>query len=224
MKKVLAGCLIVLAIALIGFGVAGYYAYRLARPMIESAGDYVERASEMARLGDRVANKAPYVPPANGELTASQVDRFVAVQGRVRNELGDRWTEIEVKSAEIRKKTEGRQDLSFAEVRSIFSDVANIYVEARRAQVGALNIHKFSDGEYSWVKRRVYAAAGMQFVSGLDLSAIEDLAREGAQKTSTKLPDLPDLPRPEVPPANIKLIKPHAGQLKEWIPMAVLGL
>ena len=221
MKKLLTGCLIVLVIAMIGFGVAGYYAYRYARPMIESAGDYVSRAGELSQLGDRVANKAPYVPPTNGELTAAQVDRFVAVQGRVRSELDNRWTEIEVKSAEIRKKTEGNQSLSFADLRSMFSDVANIYIEARRAQVGALNIHKFSDGEYAWVKRRVYEAAGMEVASGLDFSALEDLAREGAQRASTKLPDMP---MPEVPPANIALVKPHLAQLKEWIPMAVLGL
>ena len=221
MKKILTGCLVVAVIAMIGFGVAGYYAYRLARPMIESAGDYVARAREMSRLGDRVANKSPYVPPKSGELTASQVDRFVAVQGRVRNELGDRWTEMETKSAEIRKKTERNEMLSFAEVRNIFSEMAGIYVDARRAQVNALNIHKFSDAEYTWVKRRVYEAAGMHIASGFDFSAIEDLARDGAQRSSTKLPDLP---MPEVPPGNIRLVKPHAEKLKEWIPMAVLGL
>jgi hypothetical protein len=221
MKKVLTGCLIVLVIAMIGFGVAGYYAYRLARPMIESAGDYVTRAGELSELGDRVANKAPYVPPQNGELTAGQVDRFVAVQGRVRSELDNRWTEIELKSAEIRKKTEGNETLSFADVRTIFSEFANIYIEARRAQVEALNIHKFSDGEYTWVKRRVYEAAGMEVASGLDFSAIEDLAREGAQRSSTKLPDMP---MPQVPPANIELVKPHIARLKEWLPMTVMGL
>lgn len=221
MKKVLAGCLIVLVIAMIGFGVAGYYAYRLARPMIESAGDYVTRAGELSELGDRVTNKTPYVPPQNGELTVAQVERFVAVQGRVRSELDNRWSEIEVKSAEIRKKTEGSEALSFADVRTIFSDFANIYIEARRAQVGALNIHKFSDEEYAWVKRRVYEAAGMEVASGLDFSALEDLAREGAQRSSTKLPDMP---MPQVPPANIELVKPHIARLKEWLPMAVLGL
>lgn len=221
MKKLLTGCLIVLVIALIGFGVAGYYAYRFARPMIESAGDYVSKAGEISRLGERVANKTPYVPPAHGELTASQVERFVAVQGRVRTELGDRWAEIEAKSAEIRRKTAGKQELSFAEVTEIFSGVAGLYADARRAQVGALNIHKFSDAEYTWVKRRVYEAAGMQVASGIDFSAIEDLARQGAQKTSTRLPDLP---KPEVPAANVKLVQPHVGKLKEWLPMAVLGL
>src|SRR5687768_11846132 len=63
-KKVLVGCLIVLVIAMIGFGVAGYYAYRWAQPMIQSTSDYLERAREMSRLGDRIANKSPYVPPA----------------------------------------------------------------------------------------------------------------------------------------------------------------
>jgi hypothetical protein len=221
MKKILTGCLIVLVIAMIGFGVAGYYAYRFARPMIESAGDYVSRAGELSQLGDRVANKATYVPPQNGELTAAQVERFVAVQGRVRSELDNRWTDIEAKSAEIRKKTEGNETLSFADVRTIFSDFANIYIEARRAQVGALNIHKFSDEEYTWVKRRVYEAAGMEVASGLDFSALEDLAREGAQRSSTKLPDMP---MPQVPPANIELVKPHIARLKEWLPMAVMGL
>src|SRR6185436_16637858 len=136
---------------MIGLGVAGYYAYRIARPMIGNAGDYVARAREFARLGDRVANKSPYVPPKNGELTASQVERFIAVQTRVRDELGDRWSQITATSEALRKRTENNEMLSFSDVTEIFREVGNIYVEARRAQVNALNIHKFSDGEYLWV-------------------------------------------------------------------------
>ncbi len=221
MKKILTGCLIVVVVAMIGFGVAAFYAYRYAKPMIDSAGDYLSKARQVAQQADRIANKAPYVPPATGELTQQQVERFVAVQGRVRDELGDRWTEIETKSAEIRQKTTGNQELSLAEVTSIFKDFANIYVEARRVQVNALNIHKFSDAEYAWVRRRVYEAAGVEMASGIDMSAIEDLAREGSQRANTRLPEIP---LPEVPEANIKLVKPHAAKAKDWIPMAVLGL
>jgi hypothetical protein len=221
MKKILAGCLIVAVIAMIGLGVVGYYAYRIARPMIQNAGDYVARAREIARLGDRINNKTPFEPPKNGELTPGQVERFLAVQTRVRDELGDRWTEIEKKSAEIRKKTESNDMLSLAEVTGVFSDIGNIYVEARRVQVNALNIHKFSDAEYIWVKRRVYEAAGVHVASGLDFSAIESLARDGARKTGTRLPDMS---MPEIPEANLKLVKPHAAKIKEWLPMAVLGL
>jgi hypothetical protein len=146
----------------------------------------------------------------------------VAVQARVRDELGNRWSEIETKAAEIRDKTQEKQkDLTFAEFTSVFSDLAGLYIEARRAQVKALNIHKFSDAEYSWVRLRVYEAAGMHIAGGIDMSKVDELAREGAERTNMKLPDLP---RPEVPEANIRLVKAHSAQLKEWVPMAVLGL
>ena len=161
--------------------------------MIDSAGDYVARAREMVSIGDRITNKAPFVPPVNGELTPSQVDRFIAVQGRVRSDMGDRWGQIEAKSAEIQRRTQNNKtDLSLTEVASVFSDLANIYIEARKVQVNALNVHKFSDDEYSWVRRRVYEAAGVQLAHGIDMSRIEDIARSGAQKGGMNIPDMPD--------------------------------
>ena len=222
MKKVLLGCVIVLVIALIGFGVAGYYAYRWAQPMIQSAGDYMDRARELSRLGDRIANKSPYVPPASGELTEAQLDRFLAVQTRVRDEMGTRWAEIETKAAQLRDKTQGNQrELTFSEFTSVLSDLAGIYMEARRSQVDALNVQKFSDAEYTWVRRRVYEAAGMEVASGIDMSKIEELARDGAMKSNRKLPDMP---RPEIPAANLKLVKPHLQRITESLPLAILGL
>ena len=222
MKKILGGCLIVTVIAMIGFGVAGYYAYRAARPMIDSAGDYVARAREMVSIGDRIHNRAPFDPPVNSELTLSQVDRFLAVQGRVRSDMGDRWSQIEAKSAEIQRRTRNNKtDLSLNEVASVFSDLANIYIEARKVQVNALNVHKFSDEEYSWVRRRVYEAAGVELAHGIDMSRIEDIARSGARKGGM---NLPDIPMPEVPETNLRLVKPHVAKLKEWMPLAVLGL
>jgi hypothetical protein len=221
-KKVLAGCLIVLVIALVGFAAAGYYAFRWAQPMIQGTGDFIARGRQMARFGDRVQNRAPYVPPSSGELSASQLDRFLAVQTRVRDELGARWSEIETKSAEIREKTQNNQrELTFAEFTSVLSDLSNIYMEARRAQVDALNVQKFSDAEYIWVRNRAYEAAGMEVASGIDMSKIESLARESAIKSNVKLPDIK---KPDVPQANIKLIKPHLDKLKAWIPLAALGL
>jgi hypothetical protein len=238
MKKLLAGCLVVLVIALAGFSVAGFYAFRWARPMIENTANYLDRAREMSRLADRITNKSPYVPPETGRLTATQVERFVAVQTRVRDELGERWSAIEAKSAEIRQKatagtdnaTEGTdntdkgvrgRDLTLAELTSVFSDLAGIYTEARRAQVNALNAQRFSDAEYTWVRRRVYEAAGMEIAGGIDLSKFEELARESAMKSSVMLPNLP---KPKVPEANLKLVKPHLAKIKEWVPMAFLGL
>lgn len=222
MKKALIGCFIVLVVAAIGFGVAGFYAFRWAQPMLQSTGDYLDRAREMARLGDRVQNKSDYTPPENGELTATQVERFVAVQSRVQAEMGARWKEIETKAADIQAKTKDSQrELTFAEFTSVFSDLAGIYTEARRAQVDALNVQKFSDDEYAWVRNRIYEAAGMEVASGIDLSRIQELARDSAARNNVTLPDLP---KPQVPQANIQLVKPHLAKVKEWLPLAVLGL
>ena len=222
MKKILTGCLIVAVIAMVGLGVAMFYAYRMAKPMIDSAASYMAAANEVARLGDLVANKKPYIPPDNDALTAAQVDRFMAVQGRVHDELKDRWKEIETRSAEFREKTkDGQRDLTLTELRDMITALGSVYIEGRRVQVNALNIHKFSDGEYAWVRRRVYEAAGVQLAGSLDMSKLEDLARQGAQKSNLELPDLPPV---KVPEANIQLVKPHLARLKEWMPMAVLGL
>ena len=222
MKKIAIGCLIVLIIAIIGLSVAGYYAYRWAQPMIQSTGDYLDRAREMTQLGDRVQNRAPHAPPENGELTAAQVDRFIAVQTRVRDALGARWTDIETKSAQIREKTQNNQrELTFAEFTAVLSDISSIYLEGRRAQVDALNVHKFSDGEYTWVRNRVYEAAGMEIAGGIDMSRIEALARESAMKSNVKLPDMP---KPNVPETNVKLVRPHLQKLKESFALALLGL
>ena len=207
---------------MVGFGVAGFYAYRWAKPMIQSTGDYLDRARAMARLSDEVKNKSAYTAPATGELTQEQVDRFVAVQTRVRDELGARWAEIETKSAQIGAKSrENNGQLAFSEMASVFSDLSGIYMDARREQVNALNVQKFSDAEYTWVRRRVYEAAGVEIAGGIDLSKLEQLAREGAKNANLTMPDMP---KSRVPAANAKLIKPHLAKVKEWVPMAVLGL
>src|SRR4051812_45628200 len=122
---------------MIGFGIAAFYAYRFVRPMVDNASSYVDKAREVSRLSDEIKIKTPYTPPANGELTAQQVERFLAVQSRVRSDLGSKWDQIEQKSAELKAKAEGsqRKDMTFSEFTSVFSDVANIWLDGRRAQV-----------------------------------------------------------------------------------------
>lgn len=218
MKKILGGCLIVLVIAAIGLAAAGFYAYRAMKPVIDDAANYMDKAREVAKLGDQINIKTPYEPPANGELTQQQVERFIAVQTRVRSDLGDRWGQIEKKSQELKAKADAnRKDWTLSEFTSVFSDIANIWVEARQSQVKALNIQRFSEGEYEWVRRRVYEAAGVQLAGQIDLSKIEKMA--GEQGVT-----MPQMDLPKVPEKNLELVKPHAAKVKEWIPMAALGL
>jgi hypothetical protein len=222
LKKILGGCLIVLVIALIGFGVAGYYAYHAMKPMIDNASNYIEKAREVERLGEGIKDKTAFEPPANGELTQIQVERFLAVQTRVRAELDGDWAQIERKSADIRAKADANsKDWTLSEFTSVFSDIANIYLHGRKAQIVALNTQRFSEDEWEWVRRRVYEAAGVELAGNFDLSSIESLARDNAGKNGVTLPKI-DLPK--VPEKNVALVRPHAGKIKEWMPMAVLGL
>ena len=222
MKKLLAGCLIVLVIAMIGFGVAAFYAYRAMKPVIDNASNYLDKARIVEQLGSAINNKTPFAPPESGELTPIQVERFLAVQTRVRSELGSRWDEVEKKSAAIRARAEkNTNDWTLAEFTQVFSEIGSIWIEARRAQVDALNVQKFSEAEYEWVRRRVYEAAGVHLAGNMDLSMIEQLARDNAGRAGMELPPM-DLPK--IPEKNVELVKPHVAKIKEWIPMAALGL
>lgn len=221
MKKILAGCLVVLVIAVCGFAVAGFYAYRVMQPVIQNANNYLDRAAEITRLGGDVRNQNAYTPPANGELTTAQVERFLAVQARVKSDLADRWSEIQKKSEQLQARAKGRQDTNLADFTAVFSDLMSLWVDARKAQVRALNVQKFSDAEYAWVRRRIYEAAGVHLAGGIDMSKIEELARNTSGQSSLTLPEMP---KADVPKANIALVTPHLATLKESLPIAVFGL
>jgi hypothetical protein len=222
MKKILAGCLVVLLLCAVGAGVAGYFLYRAAQPMIQNVSESIDRAQEISALGEKISNKAPYSAPANGELSQVQVDRFLRVQDKVVNTLGPRWKELETKVKDIQSRSgAGSKEMSFTEVLNFFTEAGSILVEARRAQVDALNAEQFSSEEYNWVRINAYSAAGLELAGAIDWSAFETMIQENAAKSGVEPPTMPKM---EVPEANRALIKPHVAKLKEWWGLAFLGL
>ena len=70
------------------------------------------------------------------------------------------------------------------------------------------------------MQARVYEAAGVELAGGMDLSKIEGLPLE----CGTSGVDIPKMDLPEVPAANVALVKPHIAKNQgKWIPMAALG-
>jgi hypothetical protein len=189
--------------------------------VIQNANTYLDRAAEITRLGGEVRDQTAFRPPDSGELTAAQVDRFFAAQARVKADLSDRWTEIQKKSEELQARARGRQDTSLADFTAVFSDLMSLWVDARQVQVRALNVQKFSDSEYAWVRRRIYEAAGVHLAGGIDMSKLEELARNTSGHASLTLPEMP---KADIPPANITLVTPHLAKLKDSLPIAVFGL
>lgn len=221
MKKVLGGCLALVLIGVVGLGLALFYGYRAARPLLDDVRSKLEQGRELAAMSDRVTNRSDYAPPPSGELSENQVQRLLSVHERVRQTMGPQWSELQTRAGAVESKARaGGRDLTFTEVGTILSEFGGLLRDARRAHVDALNAEAFSNREYSWVRMRVFEAAGLEVAHGIDWSSLEDLIKKGSEQSGVTVPPVS---LPEVPAKNRELVKPHVAQLKEWMPLALFG-
>ena len=84
----------------------------------------------------------------------------------------------------------------------------------------ALNAEKFSREEFSWVRLRVYQAAGIE-AARYDPRELERFIKSMASGAQVTVPEV-DLP--DAPAKNRELVKPYAAQIMEWLAMASFGL
>jgi hypothetical protein len=198
-------------------GVGSYFLYRAASPLIQDARNYLEGMSQLGEIDRQITNRSSYAAPASGELTDPQVQRFVRVQEHVRGQLGQRFKEIESKYEYLRSSN----NPSVTELLSSLREITGVYVDARRYQVEALNRENFSQGEYSWVRDRVFEAAGMEIGSRIDIEKLSEAIRNG---TGVEGISTENIPKPNVPAKNRELVKPHVGKMDEWLPLVFFGL
>jgi len=232
-KKIALGCAVVLVLAMVAGGIAFYqFVYKPGKEMFVAGKEYVESLSglgEVVELEEGVEDRSGYAPPESGELDEAQVDRFLAVQRTVREDLGARWGEL---TRKYEDRPEGREP-SLREVLGFWSDLTETAKAAKRAQVEALNEQGFSTDEYRWVKRQVYAAAGAEALA-VDLSQVVDAAKEGRFEDLREMAErygegeggdevggeVPDW----VPRRNVELVEPHRDELRSAAPLALLGV
>lgn len=221
MKKLVIGCGLALFIVGISAAVAGYYfVVRPARAFISS----MTELSEVADLETALTNTSPYTAPADATLNPTQVQRFMAVQATVKTQLGTRFEQLKAKYDQIDgEMTEGTRTIRLTEAVGAYRDLFGLITEARTAQVNALNAHNFSQGEYRWVRLRVFEAAGLS-VSGVDLSDLVDKVKQGDFELPSSAGAKMDTPGRGVPEQNKTLVAPHTADLKEWVPFAIFGL
>jgi hypothetical protein len=217
MKKLLIGCLVILVLAAVTVAVGSYFLYRAASPYIEDARNYLEGMSQLGELERQITNRSPYSGPTSGELVDTQVQRFARVQGHVRSQLGQRFKEIESKYEYLRSNN----NPSVTELLGSLREITGVYVDARRYQVEALNKEGFSQDEYSWVRDRVFAAAGMEIGSQIDIEKLSEAIRNG---TGVEGISTDQIPKPDVPAKNRELVKPYIKQMDEWLPLVFFGL
>lgn len=230
-KKIALGCALLLVLVVLAVAAGGFWLWHRhgddlregfanAGELIEAGKTYQESFSKLGEIADldRGIEADPgFEPPAAGELTTDQVDRLLAVQRRVRAEMGGRLEGF-------RARYEDRRDVSVGEALEGLNELGDLAVEAKRHQVEAVNDSGFSRQEYAWVKRQAYLAVGFSDVA-IDLNAIGDAVRRGDyQEVVDELNERKVDGETAVPAANAELVEPHRDELEEWFPLALLGL
>jgi hypothetical protein len=215
-KKLAIGCLVILVLAGIAGAVGTWWVYR---KVTTTVGQFAELGS-VPELERSVRNTAPFVAPESGELTPAQVERLVRVQRAVRARLGQRFAEMQRKYKALFDKHEATV-VDVPQLVAAYRDLAAAWMDAKRAQVEALNEVGFSLDEYRWVRRQVYAAVGLPILD-LDMGRLIENIRKG---TAEETPgELAGSVGPSGPEVNRQLVEPHRQELEDNAALASFGL
>ncbi len=207
-NPVLVGCLVVAAVVLIGGGLAAYwFVGRPALNAINAGRDLVK----IQQLEGRVSDRSTFSAPADGVLTATQLDRYLAVNRQLRSDLESRLALLEERYDEV-----SSSEVSFAGLRqaaNAWADLLRLIVDAKETQVAALNANGFSLSEYDWVRTQALSAAGFSLVQ-VDLDAVINQDGDATVQRRSE----------SVPQVNRDLVAPYAEELESALPLAVFGL
>lgn len=217
-KKVLLWIAGIFAVMVIALTAGGYFL--LWRPIAELKPD-LELIKTYPEINAEITEKAPYTPPADGELTTEQLERFARVQDSINAQIKNDplLTERAEQLRGIKSSEDGVvvSNIGFGEALQLLKGLGEPMVRAKRAQVEALNREGFSLDEYRWVRERFYQALGftdMQFYPGETLAKV--LEREKSIEE-----------RPALPPTtenNRALAAKYSDRVEDWKKYYLLGL
>jgi hypothetical protein len=158
MKKWLIGCLITGLILVVVVCGAGYWF--VWRPLSASGGDLMNQVGELKKIGEAeqaVKNQAAFTAPADGKLSAAQVNAFITIQRTISDKMGPDFDSMEEKYKKMGEQ-DGKSDPSAKDVMGAFADMTSLMAKAKQAQVAALNVQNMSLAEYRWIRDQVSAA------------------------------------------------------------------
>jgi len=219
MKKLAIGCAIVLVVGLIGAAAASYFIFNKVRSTVAE----FAVIGEVPEIERGVRNTASFTPPASGEIAPAQLDRLLKVQGQIRSLLGTRFGEFQTKYAELTRRMDEHKGtvLDAPAVVGAYRDLAKLYVDAKKAQVTALNDAGLSLAEYRWVRRQAYAALGMPVVDA-DISKMIEAATSGHDVNQSSHEAGGDVAAG--PESNKTLVEPHRKALEDNAALGFFGL
>lgn len=215
MKKLAIGCLVVLVVGGAALAGIGYYGYLKVKSTVSQLAE-LGQVSDIER-GVRI--KTAFAAPASHELTATQIDRLLQVQTRVRERLGANAAAIERSYKSLLDKKQ--HDITDTPaLLSAYRDMARALIDAKRAQVEALNEVGLSIDEYRWIRSEAYRALGVPLVD-MDVAQIFERGRNGGQPGTVTLGGAFTGTGPA---SNLKLVEKFRKPLEDYMPLATFGL
>jgi len=162
-----------------------------------------------------------FVVPESGELSAAQVDKLMKVTTRVRERLAQDMAVFQRTYKTLAEKKEATA-ADLPALLSAYRDLAKDWVNAKRAQVDALNETGLSLDEYRWIRSAAYGALDIPFMD-VDFGRIADQVKKaGGQVNSTVL--VGGAFAGKGPASNAKLLEKYRKQLEDYMPLAAFGL
>ncbi len=206
MKKFAIGCFAVLLIAAVGGGGIAYF--KLIKPGMEMAGSFMQLGQEFDSLNKQVSNTRNFNPPSDQRLAEAQLERFLAAQQQIEQQMAGRFEELKAKYENLESELKAKgSSASLGDILGAYGDIGGLLIDGKRAQVKALNDHGFSLGEYAWVRDQAYRALG-------ESVAVASFGNSGAQ-TEFKT---------TIPQETREMIEPHREQLMRSLVIAWWGL
>lgn len=207
-RNVVVGCLVALAIVVVGGAAVAYFL--VGRPALAA----ISAARDLGRvqqLEAQVSNRSSFSTPVGGVLSESQVERYLTVSRQVMASMEDRFAVLEERYQDV--SSERISFGGFREAASAWAELMRLIVDAKQTQVSALNEAGFSTSEYAWVRSKVMEAAGVPLFQ-VDLAALLENDLDPTER---------ELAEP-APPANVQLVAPYSQEIERLIPLAVFGL
>jgi len=203
------GCFaVLLVLALIVGGLVWWFLIRPAQKLIGS----LSNLSQLEELDKGVRNTSPYTPPQSGELAPGQLERLLSVESAVKTQVGDQLGTLETRYKALDNGQGQVSAQNFEQALEGLGDLFKVLIDAKKAQVDALNTQNFSKNEYAWVRDQTFQALSQ--VTGQPFTGFTSLNGTTPQVYTPSVPSS----------ANIEAVKPHQDELMESLPMHVFGL
>ncbi len=210
MKNVAIGCLIFAVLAALVGGIVSYQ--YIIKPMMHVGTGLMElgqTAQKIQEMEADVRNRSNYDAPEHGRIDPAQFQRLLAVQRDMRQTMQGKLDELQTRYKSLSEEYEAAgKEPALTDIMQAYQDLGSLILEAKRAQVDALNRSGFSLEEYQWVRNQTYTALGV----GLAGAAAYQQEYVGSELAR------------QVPPENAELVAEHAEELGENVALIWFGL